>query len=338
MERLNCYHELRKKIKDPSFNPDKNLKKAGEGGYADVYCGPVDGCDICAKRLPAGSKTSKEIDIHTAATKRVIGGLSPNISLLYGQRRSDNMVSLYVERMEGTLYDWLMDTRNLAEWKSMMYQLWSAIYVFHRRLQIQHNDLSIVNVMYKKISSGGKWKYRIDGNDYTVTNEGWFFGVIDFGSADRMVRLGVNKEYYTNKDIDYYLTILDRLQVIILQELYQSREIEAMLERRGERGYIKKKRKQTTPRPNANEKTRKFLRERYHRALLFKVIEMGMFDELYRKRNDQTKLQYPDQEVTEWLTELSKHSGKNIREVISKLGEKCSADAEQFIATYDLDK
>ena len=61
-----------------------------------------------------------------------------------------------MEYCDGNLIDFFNDEHDINIYKSCIFQICSAIYCLQKYVKIYHNDLSITNIMFKKIDENIK--------------------------------------------------------------------------------------------------------------------------------------------------------------------------------------
>lgn len=90
----------------------------------------------------------------------------------------------HLEKFDNTLYNLTKSKQNLSErfWYSAWFQLCAGLITLHRN-GIQHTDLHLNNVFYRKIRPGGYWKYVVGQKKYYVPNMGYIFAIADYGRA-----------------------------------------------------------------------------------------------------------------------------------------------------------
>jgi hypothetical protein len=99
----------------------------------------------------------------------------------------------FMEKIDGTVYDLKTKVKNLnAEMiESVLVQSLFAISFMNRKFMIQHNDLHLRNLGYKRIGKKSKlldfdyFSYLIDGVRISFPNVGFLVKVFDFGLASK---------------------------------------------------------------------------------------------------------------------------------------------------------
>jgi hypothetical protein len=85
-----------------------------------------------------------------------------------------------MEYCDGDLRNFFNDEHDLEIYKSCIFQICCAIYCLQKYVKIYHNDLSITNIIFKKIDKNIVFHYNINSVDYYVPTHGYLFVIIDF--------------------------------------------------------------------------------------------------------------------------------------------------------------
>ena len=123
----------------------------------------------------------------TLLTFRIIEDCSYNFT----DKKSNGCVVLFLERADGTLYDWIKTHVERKEkitsqvWLSIFFQLFAAIYAIQHKYGLIHRDLHWKNILYRKVESKGYWLYYLKKIPYYVPSFGFSFGLADFGKSLR---------------------------------------------------------------------------------------------------------------------------------------------------------
>jgi len=90
---------------------------------------------------------------------------------------------LFIEKLEGTLEDYLLDSEFKEEvLLSCIFQISFALQYLQKKYQFTHNDLHINNVMYS-LTDNKYIYYKINNKYFKVPTYGKIFKIIDFGRS-----------------------------------------------------------------------------------------------------------------------------------------------------------
>ena len=90
---------------------------------------------------------------------------------------------LFIEKLEGTLEDYLLDSEFKEEvLLSCIFQISFALHYLQKNYQFTHNDLHINNVMYSSTDTEYIY-YKINNRYFRVPTYGKIFKIIDFGRS-----------------------------------------------------------------------------------------------------------------------------------------------------------
>lgn len=215
------------------FDIKELTDKIGEGDIGIIYKIKIHNI-TCALKLYKQTKNSNEIKtkiikdiIINYKTKYVIEhNICPNFVYYYYSNviidkilKSENTdyESLTIENInlnnyyfvmeycDGSLIDFFNDEHHIEIYKSCIFQICSAIYCLQKHIKIYHNDLSITNIMFKKINKNTIFNYKINGIDYYIPSHGYLFVVIDFEDS-----IFFEKDTKPNYDFKDILTLYTR--------------------------------------------------------------------------------------------------------------------------------
>lgn len=93
-------------------------------------------------------------------------------------------ILLFTEFFDMTLLIFFMRERSVELYYNIMFQLLAASHFMQNTLKIVHNDLTLTNIMMRKVRPGGYWKYKIGQHTYYVPNLGYIAIILDFGMAE----------------------------------------------------------------------------------------------------------------------------------------------------------
>lgn len=74
---------------------------------------------------------------------------------------------------------------NLKEvlWKTIFFQIFTALYSMKHFYQLIHGDLHWENILVSSVKETGYWNYIINGINYYIPNTGYTFHISDFGRS-----------------------------------------------------------------------------------------------------------------------------------------------------------
>ena len=118
-----------------------------------------------------------------------------------------------MEYCDGSLIDFFNDEHDLEIYRSCIFQICCAIYCLQKHVKIYHNDLSITNIMFKKIDKNSVFHYNINSIDYYIPTYGYLFVIIDFEDSVFFV-----KDDKPNHDFKYLMTLYTRPIKMLLRK------------------------------------------------------------------------------------------------------------------------
>lgn len=101
---------------------------------------------------------------------------------------------LFIEKLEGTMEDFLDQNVNLDLIKSCLFQVNFILLYLQKHFKFTHNDLHINNIMYKKTEISYLY-YKFNNKYFKVPTYGYLFTIIDYG---RCIFEYKNKIYYND--------------------------------------------------------------------------------------------------------------------------------------------
>lgn len=272
----------------------------------------------------------KELDLLKRTTRLVLKGVTQNLPILYSYKicreKETTKVLLYNEYADGNLEYWLYRNHTEQEWKSFLFQFWSGLYVLQKYIQMVHNDLRLLNILYFDIPYEKEeyWKYTIEGEEYYVPNKGNVFTIWDYGSArvknyvphGKMKEI-VDKAIKYNIDLVYIHDMYKRIKVLTLANKYTTTELEKYFI--GEdRAYYEK-----TKRVNERRFTGWRFESKFKISLCYYMVEKGRYKELNKKKEG-----YLDP------SKIIKEPPESINEILKELSTKYNLTYEERMAIY----
>jgi serine/threonine protein kinase len=205
--KLALYEYVRSHLSD--FKKETVL---GSGGQGKVYKACDNKMCLAVKKGYLTEKEAKYIDtpykqaalkygifIELAASKLInqliFQGVSPHFVTSYTNDYAERdgicnekypYTSLhYIEYIYDSMTwsDWVREPHLIDAWYNAYFQIVSALYSLRKFFNMTHLDLHAENILVKKITPGGFWHYKIEGQDYYVPNLGFRIYIIDFGHA-----------------------------------------------------------------------------------------------------------------------------------------------------------
>lgn len=142
---------------------------------------------------------AKEISILKHVTNLVIQDYFPNFPIMYSAMmcnnecreaacpklmKSDTGYRVIINELaDSDLQNWLKKKHSAEDFASVLTQMMFAIYAYHG-MGLQHNDTHLGNFLIHKVTPGGWWRYRFEGQDVYVPNTGHLVVLWDMGLSD----------------------------------------------------------------------------------------------------------------------------------------------------------
>lgn len=209
-------------------NWTKLLKKNGTNQGKNGLIYTIDDIDCVVKIIPLEKdafqtqhslkfSTWRELTSLRWINQLVKQKISPNFFVLYSfkiledcskyfiEKKSYGCIVLFLEKADGTLYEWIKQSIDRKEkitsplWLSALFQIFSGIYAVQHKYGLIHRDLHWKNILYKKVEPRGHWIYYLKKIPYYVPCLGYRFGICDFGKSmrrqDAFLSENVKKKY-----------------------------------------------------------------------------------------------------------------------------------------------
>jgi hypothetical protein len=190
------------------------LKLLGKGGFGEAY--KVDDMTVLktltlmedrnyAKKehfkhldtLDYNENPWREIHIHKLVNNLLKKKYTQNAVMFYGYEHNSKEIklSLYRELYDLSLEEFLVDINKRLQnnaknnedieitIKSVLFQTLHGFMVLQKKLGFYQGDPGPRNVLIKKVTPGGFWKYVINGDDFYVPNCGYIACIADFGNS-----------------------------------------------------------------------------------------------------------------------------------------------------------
>lgn len=135
---------------------------------------------------------NSELVCNILVNELILQNICPHFALSYGyefsnfcniSKKSNKkciiQLSEYING--GTLSEWMKTKRSNKLIYNAFFQICTALAAMKKYFNLSHTDLHADNVMYKKTTPGGYWKYIINGQTYNVPNLGYVFMIMDLG-------------------------------------------------------------------------------------------------------------------------------------------------------------
>jgi serine/threonine protein kinase len=189
---------------------DVLLKSIGEGKSGVVYivknnCGVI---KIYKDRIHKNKnfldKIKKEIQMSQIIRDIIKKNICPNFIYSYLEKYNESQSYIVMEQATNDLRHLFnviekhrqnkkIDYDQQSEiYKSIFFQIIVGILCMHKIIGINHNDLSLTNIVYKKINKNIILKYIINDKTFYVRTYGYLIMIIDF---EYMVKIKNNKNY-----------------------------------------------------------------------------------------------------------------------------------------------
>ena len=94
-----------------------------------------------------------------------------------------------MELGDGTLNDWAESdlAKTPESWNNALFQLMAGLAALQSPdLQIYHNDIKAVNILYYRVQPGGYWEYKIGWETYNIPNLGFILIIADYGVSQAL--------------------------------------------------------------------------------------------------------------------------------------------------------
>lgn len=207
-----------------SFNDFDNIKKVNEGDEGIIYNLQLENNATCIlkvyKTMPKHGysqidiyeKIIKDIIIHNKVKILIMKNICPNFiyyyysnllatDLLINRNIQDNIdiidikdIFIVMEYCDGSLIDFFETIHPIEYYESLFFQICVSVLCMQRHLNMLHNDLSISNILYKKIRNNTILQYNINDISYCVPTFGYLFLVIDFEKSILVNTINDSKE------------------------------------------------------------------------------------------------------------------------------------------------
>jgi hypothetical protein len=203
---------LKSKLKDFKSFTKKGELGRGYQGTVYKYCKKGNKLCVAVKKLYLDEDETKfvkdplkkrlfkfgsfiELASMQLTNELVLQNISPNFVLNYsysfkehtGICSEDYPYKMYVynEYISDamTFTDWIKQYHDLPFYYNAYFQITVALYTLLKYFNMKHLDLHSGNILVKKITPGGYWKYIINDTTYYVPNLGYIFLINDFGQA-----------------------------------------------------------------------------------------------------------------------------------------------------------
>jgi len=130
---------------------------------------------------------------------------TPNIAYMYCYNFDlpKSEIYLYMELYDMSLSKMFDDNLlKIDQIDSCLFQLIQAYYVLMKFLKLRQGDPGSSNILIKKVTPGGYWKYIVNKKSYYVPNYGYILVVNDFGHSVmkdmKLIMSNENKTDYTD--------------------------------------------------------------------------------------------------------------------------------------------
>lgn len=209
------------------FN-DNNIKSKylTKGFVGQIYQYEYKNIKFIIKKQPNNDKAINEYTLLNFMSNIVASKISPNFIISYGNYITNEYNYIIMEKMEGTLNDFLDNYHNNMEWESFLFQFLIALYVTHSYGKIYHGDLGENNIFYHRLNNKEKYfcyKLTVPEGQYNfvLNHKKILFTISDFDKSKSVLTVNdpVQQEKILNEINN--LSDLRRLSEMI-QRIYVS--------------------------------------------------------------------------------------------------------------------
>lgn len=262
------------------------------------------------KKYNYKNKTWKEYIILKKCNKLIKQHVTQHLPIIYDMNvcEQNNTAIFYNELASGDFLDWCQQPHSDIEWKSLLFQVWIAVYCLQIKLQLVHNDLRISNILFHKTEKSNAYiKYTINNTNYYLPNTGYVFMISDFGSA-HMVEYEHNSnnikiieaKIKLNTDLHFFHDLYNRLQVLILYDRYTLTELTSLFTSDKDLKYYNEIKQEVTTRFSKSGR----FDEKFKIGLIYYLMENNKLGTIeFDKHKD--KFHLPPPEFAKILQELN---------------------------------
>lgn len=165
-----------------------------------------------------------------------------NFLRLFAKTKIFASTVVILDLVDGTLENWIETLHSDDEWMIMIFQVLYAVYIMQTCLKTYHNDLTIRNILFKKLNNPTVIKYKIKvGKTYssfTFTTD-IIFLIADFGCAsmleavnkfipkesDKYIQNTVKFAIDNNLDLKHLSILHNTLALILMKNTYKLDEL-----------------------------------------------------------------------------------------------------------------
>lgn len=125
-----------------------------------------------------------ELISQTCTNQLIFQGISPHYSLNYywEYEHKDKIISSFNEYANGYDFEhWSEQKRSDKEWFNALFQIMYGLIALKKYFNMLHTDFHAKNILIRKVTPGGYWKYIVDDVTYYVPNLGFVVLIHDFG-------------------------------------------------------------------------------------------------------------------------------------------------------------
>jgi hypothetical protein len=334
-------------IKLSSSDFEISLDFVGKGGEGKVY--KIDKFAVkffSADNMPQNKESfAKELLVLKNTNKYILHKVSNNFIPLHYYTKIFGVDVIVMDLVEGTAYDLLLhssinDTDNL--YLHMMFQVLYNVLVMYECLKIKHNDLTLKNILFKKIKPS-LINYTIinktngETNKFSIVTDVVFY-MSDFGRSVQII----NNNYDVSKsdkkllkydnELHHIIDIFTRYLADILPKKYSQEELINI--RKHDDKFIRysKEMKQKL----FNKKNNQYMKYKYNRALVYYLIDNNHINEKFLTK---LKINLPSESIIDFIKSLNQTINREmLLGKISELGNILSKNNESDtnIDSYDV--
>jgi hypothetical protein len=193
---------------------NKNQKKIiNKGATADIYKidSPKCGSIILKNINNTHSKKliSNEVIYLEMIKKIIMNDVCPNFILMYNYTTT-NIIMEYADGDLSSIIGKIDDSETI---KNIYFQIILGILIMQKVLFINHTDLHLKNIFYKKIHQKIKYfEYKINNKSFYLPNLGYLIMIADFGRSKKLSSEEIKSD--NNKDYN------DFISLILIENIY----------------------------------------------------------------------------------------------------------------------
>ena len=156
--------------------------------------------NVTVEKIPNDKIFNKIIFYNKITNNLVKNDICPNFIYMYNY--DSTKLNILMEKVEGTLLDFLKNDYDEKIFKSALFQIIYSVMILQKKMYTFHTNLNIKNIFYKKINKSIKYfRYKIETEEYIVPTYGYLFMISNFENANTLVHDNFNN--LAKKDIEF---------------------------------------------------------------------------------------------------------------------------------------